>query len=243
MKKMVGVCLITLLSTTYVNAQTTKTIVKPKAKVAPVKPVMKSLIDSFSYAVGLNIAAGLKEQGITGLNNTLLIKAIEDVFKNNTPLLTHEQANMTLQKQLHHYAQKKSAAEIAKGKVFLDANKNRKEVTTLPNGLQYEILKAGDANGVKPTSADSVVVNYIGKLVDGTEFDNSFKRGVPATFHVGGVIRGWTEILQLMPRGSHWKVYIPSDLAYGNRGAGAVIPPGATLVFEITLMDVKSAVK
>jgi len=241
MTKIAGVCLITILSITYANAQNTKTAVKTPVKVTPAKPVMKSLLDSFSYAAGLNIASSMKDQGINSLNNALLIKAIEDVFKNNTPLLTQEQANMTLQKQLQQFAQKKSAVEISKGKAFLDENKKRKEVITLPNGLQYEILKAGD--GAKPTAADTVVVNYIGKNVDGVEFDNSFKRGEPATFPVGGVIRGWTEILQLMPKGSQWKVFIPSDLGYGERGAGAAIPPGATLVFEITLLDIKPAVK
>lgn len=242
MKKLAGFCLITILSVPTAFAQGSKPPVKKSpVKAAPDKPVMKSLLDSFSYAAGLNIAGSMKEQGITSLNNALLLKAIDDVFKNNTPSLTHEQATMTLQKQLQQFSQKKSAAEIAKGKAFMDENKKRKEVITLPNGLQYEILKAGDGN--KPTATDTVVVNYIGKLVDGTEFDNSFKRGEPATFPVGGVIRGWTEILQLMPKGSQWKVFIPSDLAYGDRGAGAAIPPGATLVFEITLLDIKPVAK
>jgi FKBP-type peptidyl-prolyl cis-trans isomerase FklB len=114
-------------------------------------------------------------------------------------------------------------------------------VITLPNGLQYEILKAGDATARKPLATDTVVVNYKGTLVDGTEFDNSFTRGEPATFPVNGVIRGWTEILQLMPKGSHWKVFIPSELGYGDRGAGGAIPPGAALVFEIVLEDIKGA--
>ena len=122
-------------------------------------------------------------------------------------------------------------------------NKSRKEVTTLANGLQYEILQAGDPNGIKPTAQDTVVVHYVGTLIDGTEFDNSVKRGEPATFPVGGVIKGWTQILQLMTKGAQWKVVIPSELAYGERGAGAQIPPGSVLVFEINLIDIKPAVK
>jgi len=235
--KNVALCLITILSVTCVSAQTTKTKVKGPVKVAPAKPVMKSLLDSFSYAAGLNIAGSMKEQGITTLNNALLIKGVEDVLKNNTPLLSQEQANLTLQKQLQQLSQKKSGAEVAKGKAFLDENKKRKEVISLPSGLQYEVIKMGD--GPKPTSADTVVVNYAGKLINGTEFDNSFKRGEPITWPVTGFVKGWTEVLQLMPKGSQWKVYIPSDLGYGERGMGAAIPPGATLIFDLTLLDIK----
>jgi FKBP-type peptidyl-prolyl cis-trans isomerase FklB len=106
----------------------------------------------------------------------------------------------------------------------------------------YEVIKAGDPNGIKPRAIDTVEVDYIGTLTDGTEFDNSVKRGQPATFPLGGVIKGWTEILQLMTIGAHWKVYIPSELGYGERGAGGSIPPNATLIFEITLRDIKPAV-
>jgi FKBP-type peptidyl-prolyl cis-trans isomerase FklB len=204
---------------------------------------MKNLTDSFSYAAGLNIAASMKEQGITGLNTGLVARAIQDVMDNKKPLLTQEQANMCLQDKLQEYAQKKTGAERAKGDAYLAANKKRAGVTTLPNGLQYEVIKAGDATAPKATANDTVVVHYAGSLIDGTEFDNSIKRGEPATFPVGGVIRGWTEILQLMPKGAEWKVYIPSELGYGDRGAGAAIPPGATLVFNINLLDIKPAVK
>ena len=113
----------------------------------------------------------------------------------------------------------------------------------MPNGLQYEVLTAGDPNGMKPTKEDTVVVHYVGTLIDGTEFDNSVKRGEPAQFPLGGVIKGWTEILQLMTVGSKWKVYIPSELGYGERGAGASIPPYSTLIFEIDLKNIKPAVK
>jgi FKBP-type peptidyl-prolyl cis-trans isomerase len=124
---------------------------------------------------------------------------------------------------------------------FLNKNKERKEVISLPNGLQYEVLQAGEENGMKPKAIDTVVVHYVGTLIDGKEFDNSISRGEPATFPLNGVIKGWTEILQLMTKGSKWKVYIPSELGYGERGAGGSIPPGSVLIFEINLIDIKPA--
>ena len=245
MKRLLYVSAI-LCATATAQAQKTKPVTKPAAKPASTKSVatpMKNLTDSFSYAAGLNIAASMKEQGITGLNTSLVARAIQDVMDNKKPLLTPEQANMCLQDKLQEYEQKKTGAERAKGDAYLAANKKRAGVTSLPNGLQYEVIKPGDASAPKATPNDTVVVHYAGSLIDGTEFDNSIKRGEPATFPVGGVIRGWTEILQLMPKGAEWKVYIPSELGYGDRGAGAAIPPGATLVFDINLLDIKPAVK
>ena len=250
MIKKTALCLMAVVSVAYgVNAQTKKPVVKtavkpaakPVAKSMVSVPLMKNGIDSFSYAVGLNIANSMKSQGITNINSVLLQKAINDVFKNNKTALTEEQANMTLQQKLQEFAQKKSSVQKAAGEAFLTKNKTRAGVTVLPNGLQYEILKAGDAAGMRPTAADTVVVHYLGTLIDGTKFDASTDRGEPATFPVGGVIRGWTEILQLMTKGAKWKVAIPSDLAYGDRGAGAQIPPGSALVFEIELLDIKPA--
>ena len=242
-------------TTTLVIGQKTKATVKPAVKstttTAPSKIIMKNLNDSFSYAAGMNIAANMKEQGITEINAELMAKAISDVFENRPRALVAESANTCLQSQMGIYGQKKnedaakkSAAEAAKGKAFLDSNKTRPGVITLPDGLQYKIIKAGDSTGIKPTASDTVVVNYAGKLIDGFEFDSSTKNGGPVTFPVGGVIRGWTEILQLMTKGAHWKVYIPAELAYGDRGAGPTILPGATLIFDIMLEDIKpSAVK
>jgi FKBP-type peptidyl-prolyl cis-trans isomerase FklB len=245
------ICSLALLSVASVNAQTKKAPVKTpiKTTVAKTSP-MKNLLDSFSYAVGLNIASNMKQQGITTVNASMVQKALDDSYQNRAKLLSDEKAGACLQEQLMIFQQtkalddhKKSAGEKTKGEAFLKANKARKEITTLADGLQYEVIKAGDPNGIKPTAADTVVVHYAGTLIDGTKFDNSYDRGEPATFPVGGVIRGWTEILQLMPKGAVWKVYIPSDLAYGDRGAGAAIPPGATLVFEINLLDVKPVAK
>lgn len=241
--KRTALCILAFaMITLNINAQvkkttSTKSTVKTNVSASP----LKSGIDSFSYAAGVNIAESMKQQGITNLNSTLVQRAIDDVMKKRTMLLNEEQCNSTLQRQLQAFASRKSGAEVAKGKAFLEANKKRPGVITLANGLQYEIIKAGNANAVKPLATDTVVVNYKGTLIDGTAFDNSFDRGEPATFPVNGVIRGWTEILQLMPKGSHWKVYIPSELGYGDRGAGGAIPPGATLIFEIVLEDVKAA--
>ena len=213
-----------------------------KKATEPAKFELKTGIDSFSYAAGISIGENMKDQDIKGLNLEAMFKAFEDVFTNKPTLLTKEQANMTLQEKLQEFAKKKGEGEKAKCQQFLDNNKKRPGVISLPNGLQYEIMTAGEVNGMKPTPADTVVVDYIGTLIDGKEFDNSVKRGEPATFPLGGVIRGWTEILQLMTKGAHWKVYIPSELGYGERGAGGAIPANAALIFEITLREIKPAV-
>lgn len=247
--KKTALCLMAVVTVTFgANAQTTKPgVKKPVSKTTPAKrvlaaPLLKNGMDSFSYAVGVNIASSMKEQGITNVNGALIQKAMDDVFKSRPTSLTLEQCSMTLQQKLQEFQQKKSSAQKAKGEAFLAANRAKPGVKVLPNGLQYEILKAGEQGGTKPTAADTVVVHYVGTLIDGTKFDASTDRGEPATFPVGGVIRGWTEILQLMTKGAKWKVAIPSDLAYGDRGAGGAIAPGAALIFEIELLDIKPAV-
>jgi FKBP-type peptidyl-prolyl cis-trans isomerase FklB len=248
MMKKTALCLMAVVTVTFgANAQTKPVAKKPLAKPAVSKtvipaPILKTGLDSFSYAVGVNIATSMKEQGITSVNGSLLQKAIDDVLKNKQTALTMDQCNNTLQQKLQEFAQKKSSVQKAKGEAFLAANKTKPGVISLANGLQYQVLKAGEANGLKPTAIDTVVVHYTGTLIDGTKFDASVDRGEPATFPVGGVIRGWTEILQLMTKGAKWKVAIPSDLAYGDRGAGGAIAPGAALIFEIELLDIKPAV-
>lgn len=206
-------------------------------------------IDSFSYAIGINIAENMKSQGIDKIDVASLSRAFSDVFSNNPKLMTADQAMAIIQKSMQQLQAKKqvemtkkAAEEGAKGKRFLDENKTRKGVTSLPNGLQYEVLESGNAGGPKPTPSDTVVVDYVGTFIDGTEFDNSIKRGQPAEFQLGGVIKGWTEILQLMTPGDKWKVYIPSELGYGPQGGGP-IPGNATLVFEIKLLNIKPAPK
>ena len=212
--------------------------------------IMKNASDTFSYAVGVSIAENMKDGGVTTINGDLIKRAMEDVFQNRTKLIPLEACNGILQQQMQAMSEKKnkesmskSGEEKAKGAAFLAENKKRAGVTALPNGLQYEVMRAGDPNGLKPHPTDTVVVHYTGTLLDGTKFDSSVDRGQPASFPLNGVIRGWTEILQLMTKGTKWKVYIPSDLAYGDQGAGGVIKPGSTLVFEIDLLDIKPSGK
>jgi FKBP-type peptidyl-prolyl cis-trans isomerase len=150
---------------------------------------------------------------------------------------------MTIQEKLKENQAKKLAKVKEDGEAFLAANAKRPGVITLPDGLQYEVIKKSDSVSASPTLQDTVVTNYKGTLIDGTEFDNSYKRGQPLTLPVGGVIKGWTEALQLMHVGDKWKIYIPSELAYGDRGAGQAIPGGAALVFEMELIGIKPVVK
>ena len=226
-----------------VNAQKKAVPVKKPTPVAAKSKVnLKNAIDSFSYAAGMNIAASLQQAGATKINSTLFAKALNDVYSKSKTDLTIEQAGMTLQQKLQEFTKKKTDAQKQEGQNFLDLNSKRSGVIALANGLQYEVLKAGDPNGVKPKAIDTVVVNYKGTLTNGTEFDNSFKRGQAASFPLNGVIKGWTEILQLMTKGAQWKVYIPGDLAYGEYPPqGSPITPNAVLVFEITLEDIKPA--
>ena len=226
--------------------------VHAQKKAAPVKKAtsvamksslgFKNAVDSFSYAAGMNIAASLQQAGATKINSSLFAKAMNDVYSKSKTDLTIEQAGMTLQQKLQEFTKKKTDAQKQECQNFLDINKKRSSVIALANGLQYEVLKTGDPNGVKPKPIDTVVVNYVGTLLNGTEFDNSFKHGQAASFPLNGVIKGWTEILQLMTKGAHWKVYIPGDLAYGEYPPqGSPITPNALLIFEITLEDIKPA--
>ena len=240
-----GVCV--LLSATAADAQAKK---KPAAAAKPatgnaVPAYLKTSLDSFSYALGVNVATNLKMQQIDKINTAAMQKAITDVFNKKTTALTDQQCNAAIQETLQKTASKRSAvdkvkidAEKAKAKVFLEANKKRSGVIELPSGLQYEVISKGDSTSAIPKLQDTFIVNYAGTLTDGTEFDNSYKRGEPLVYPVGAVIRGWTEALQLMHIGDKWKLYIPSELGYGDRGNGQ-IPGGATLVFEMELLGIK----
>jgi FKBP-type peptidyl-prolyl cis-trans isomerase FklB len=178
------------------------------------------------------------------LDPSIVARGLKDALAGGKTLMTQEEAQATLNQQKAE-AQKKHEAKMQaageenrkQGVEFLAANKTKEGVVTLPSGLQYKILKAGD--GPKPASTDSVVCNYRGTLINGTEFDSSYKRGQPTTFPVSGVIKGWTEALQLMPVGSKWQLFVPADLAYGDRGAGNDIGPNATLIFEVELLSIK----
>lgn len=236
-------CALTITGITA-NAQTkAKPATKPAAGVVkPTVSFIKTSTDSFSYALGMNVANNLKQQGIEQITYAAMQKAMDDVFKKRTGALNEQQANTVIQQTLQGNAAKKSNVEKSKSIAFLVSNKKRAGVITLPSGLQYEIIKKGDATSATPKLVDTVVANYAGTLIDGKEFDNSYKRGQPLSIPVGGVIKGWTEVLQLMHIGDKYKVFIPSELGYGERGAGADIPGGAALIFDMELLGIKPAV-
>jgi len=241
MKQLLVIVLV-LPSFFYANAQKTKP--KVAAKPAVVKGPFKNLVDSFSYAAGYTVANNMKSQHIAKLNSVMMQKAIDDVYKGKQPLLTQDQMGACMQKQLGEFNKEASSPEIAKGVAFLDANKKKPGVTTLPDGLQYEIIKKSGNPAVKPKLEDTVVVNYTGSLIDGTEFNNSYKVGEPAVFRVSGVIKGWTEALLLMSPGDKWRVFVPTELAYYlSPRDPQMIPPGAALVFEISLEEIKPYIK
>ena len=199
--------------------------------------------DRVSYSIGHQIGGDFKRQGVQ-LNPDLLVRGIQDAMKGSKPLMTEQEMRKTLLdlKKKIVTAQReemKMAAEknLAEGKKFLEANAKKEGVKTLPSGLQYRVIKEGA--GTSPKKTDTVTVNYKGTLIDGTEFDSSYRRGKPAIFRVDGVIAGWTEGLQLMKPGAKWQLFIPPNLAYGERGAGARIGPNSTLVFEVELISVQ----
>jgi FKBP-type peptidyl-prolyl cis-trans isomerase len=235
MKKIVLV--LAILSVAFANAQVKKTSTAKKTVTKKTTAaVPKVSIDSFSYALGLNIAANLRTQGIENVNYASLQRAMSDVFTKKKPLLTENQAKMSIQEKLMKYMNNKNSAVKEEGIKFLAENKKRPGVVELPNGLQYEIIKEG--TGEKPKATDTVKAHYAGSLINGQEFDNSYKRGEPLQIPVGGVIQGWVQALQMMPVGSKWKLFIPSELGYGEHGAGSSIPGGAALIFDIELLEI-----
>lgn len=216
-------------------AQTKKPV--SKVKQTPVKTTTAlNSIDSLSYSIGVQVAEYYKAQGVEKVNEEYIKKAFNDVFNNKPTIISEEDCNMTIQQKLQEFMTKKTSAVKEEGIKFLEENKKRPGVITLPDGLQYEIITKGD--GPIPTAEDTVSINYKGTLVNGQEFDNSYKRGEPIVYPVSKFVRGWTEALQLMPVGSKWKLYVPSDLGYGDRGAGSAIPGGSTLVFELELLSI-----
>ena len=196
----------------------------------------KHYMDKFSYSIGLGIGQNLSSMGIANLSVDDFAQAIKDVLGGNQTAISHQEAREIVNKYFEELEAKMGAAAIEQGKAFLEENKKRAGVVTLPSGLQYEIIKEG--TGKKPQATDQVKCHYEGTLIDGTLFDSSVQRGEPAVFGVNQVIPGWVEALQLMPEGSKWKLYIPSELGYGARGAGEMIPPHSTLVFEVELLEV-----
>jgi FKBP-type peptidyl-prolyl cis-trans isomerase len=211
---------------------------------APASRTLETPKDKLSYSIGMNIGKSLKRDNVE-VDPDLLLRGVKDVLGGGTPLMTDEEAQSTLN-ELQADLRKKQEQEVQQlaetnkkeGEAFLAANKTKAGVVALPSGLQYKILQEG--TGPKPTAADTVTVNYRGTLVNGTEFDSSYKRGQPASFPVGGIIKGWTEALLLMPVGSKWQLFIPPELAYGPRQAGPAIGPNSTLVFEVELLSIQA---
>ena len=193
-------------------------------------------MDKISYALGLSLGNNLLSSGISALNVEKLSKGIQDVIEGNKPDMSNEEAQHVINEFFQNLQEKASEQTIAEGRAFLEANGKRPEVETTASGLQYEVLNEG--NGSAPSASDQVKVHYHGTLIDGTVFDSSVRRGEPATFGVTQVISGWVEALQLMPVGSKWKLYIPSNLAYGANGAGQHIGPHTTLIFEVELLAI-----
>ena len=194
-------------------------------------------MDKFSYAIGLGIGQNLLSMGAKGIAVDDFAQALKDVLEGNQTAISHTEAREIVNKYFEELEQKMNAANIETGKKFLEENKKRPEVVTLPSGLQYEVINEGNVD-TYAKATDQVQCHYEGTLIDGTLFDSSIKRGQPATFGVSQVIPGWVEALQLMPEGAKWKLYIPSELAYGAQGAGEMIPPHSTLIFEVELLKV-----
>ena len=208
---------------------------KPAAQTAPAAPALKNSVDSFSYAIGLSIASFYKAQGISDINNQLVLKALSDA-KVDKPLLNETQVNNCIVSYMQNARSSKAGPNKKAGLAFLAENKKKPGVITTASGLQYQVIKEG--NGPKPGIEDQVKVHYHGTLIDGTVFDSSVDRGQPITLGLKNVIPGWTEALQLMPVGSKWKLFIPSDLAYGDSPAGPTIKEGSTLIFEVELLEI-----
>lgn len=197
--------------------------------------------DSAGYAIGILVGTNNKQQvenapGGADINLDAMVAAFSVASKGEEGAMTTEEADQVIRRFFEAAGEREGQLNLEEGNAFLEQNKNREGVNTTASGLQYEVITEG--NGPIPSADDRVRVHYHGTLIDGTVFDSSVDRGEPAVFGVGQVIPGWTEALQLMPVGSKWKVYIPSNLGYGERGAGADIGPNTTLIFEVELLEI-----
>lgn len=232
MKKYFFIASCFLATISYGQKTASKTATsKPKTTTSASTQALKTQNDSLSYAIGLSVANFYRQQGVQ-LNTAIVTKACNDVLQKKKPLLTDDQANLLF--MCHSNPQ--ICTNVKQGEAFLAANKKKSNVKITSSGLQYEVVTQG--SGIKPGPTDTVTVNYMGTLIDGNEFDNSYKRGQPISFPLNGVIHGWTEGLQLMPVGSKYKFYIPYQLGYGLNDMQA-IPGGSVLIFEVELLDVK----
>ena len=202
---------------------------------------LKDTKDKVSYSIGLNIGFNFKKQNLP-LNTDALLAGVKDALSDKKPLLSENEVRETMTAWSKEVAEKQKAVgekNAADGEKYLAENKKKDGVKTTATGLQYKVLKEG--SGAQPATTDTVTVHYRGTLIDGTEFDSSYKRGEPATFPVQGVIKGWTEALQLMKKGSKYQLFIPSNLAYGERAMPPDIAANSTLIFEVELIDIKAS--
>ena len=200
------------------------------------KNTLTTKLDSASYGIGMTIGQNLKKDNLNDVDADLIAKGIKDAIKNDTSIMKPNNAQLVIQNFLQERAKQKGEANLAKAKKCLEDNAKKPDVKTTPSGLQYQIMKEG--TGAKPGPTDMVSVHYHGTLIDGTVFDSSVQRGQPAQFGVNQVIPGWTEALQMMPVGSKWKLWLPSNIAYGERSPGGVIGPNETLIFEVELLSI-----
>lgn len=237
--------LVALASAAVFNAtaQTKPKTAPAKGKTTASKPAVKPMalknkLDSASYAFGLAMGNNLKSSGLTTINYELVSKALKDVFAGTTPLMTEQACQNAINNIFEDLSKQKFGPAIKEGETFLAQNKTRPNIKTTASGLQYEVLNPG--TGAQPKATDEVTVHYKGALLNGFEFDSSYKREQPATFGLNQVIPGWTEGVQLMKEGSKYKFFIPYKLAYGARGMGNDIPPFSTLIFEVELIKVNS---
>ena len=193
-------------------------------------------MDKFSYGLGMGIGQNLLSMGVDNMNIEDFVKALKDVLSGAKTEMSHSEAQQVVNEHFRKLAEAAYEQNKASGEAFLAANAKKEGVTVLPSGLQYEVIIEGD--GKKPSATDRVQCHYEGTLIDGTVFDSSIKRGEPAVFGVNQVIKGWVEALQLMQEGAKWRLYIPYDMAYGEHGAGEMIPPYSALVFDVELIKV-----
>ena len=193
-------------------------------------------MDKLSYALGMSMASNLMNSGLQQLDVESFVKAFTEIMNNTTPSMSPREANQVIQDYFSKQQDEMLSRNLDAGRAFLEENGKKEQVISLPSGLQYEVLVEG--NGAKPKATDKVKCHYHGTLLNGTVFDSSVERGQPAVFGVNQVIKGWVEALQLMSEGSKWRLFIPSELAYGEQGAGGSIEPNATLIFDVELLEI-----
>lgn len=236
-------CVLTLNAQTKAKTTTTKKTTTgvrkttPAAnKAVPAAIVFRTTLDSASYAFGNTMASSMKNDGLNSLNYELLVRGLKDAFSNAAPLIPKERSQAAINNLFVSVSKQKHGPAIAEGKAFLEKNKLQPGVQVTASGLQYQVISKG--TGIRPKATDTVLVNYRGTLLSGKQFDSSYDRGEPLSLPLNNVIPAWTEGLQLMQSGSKYKFFVPYNLAYGERGAGADIPPFSTLIFEIELLKV-----